>query len=64
MDTARTIRKGLGLTYMPEDLVQAHVKTGRLVRVLSDWCPPYPGYHLYYPNRRQSPPPSRYCVTP
>ena len=48
--------RGLGLTYMPEDLVQAHVKAGRLVRVLSDWCPPYPGYHLYYPSRRQSSP--------
>ncbi len=48
--------EGLGLTYMPEDLVQAHVKAGRLVRALSDWCPRYPGYHLYYPSRRQSSP--------
>lgn len=48
--------KGLGLAYMPEDLVQAHVKAGRLIRVLSDWCAPYPGYHLYYPSRRQSSP--------
>ncbi|MDR1075013.1 MAG: LysR family transcriptional regulator [Xanthomonadaceae bacterium] len=48
--------KGLGLAYMPEDLVQAHVKAGRLIRVLSDWCPPYSGYHLYYPSRRQSSP--------
>ncbi|MFP3606429.1 LysR family transcriptional regulator [Paraburkholderia sp. SIMBA_053] len=48
--------KGLGLTYMPEDLVQAHVKDGALIRVLSDWCPPIPGYDLYYPSRRQSSP--------
>lgn len=48
--------KGLGLTYMPEDLVKAHVKDGLLVRVLSDWCSPIPGYHLYYPSRRQSSP--------
>ncbi len=48
--------KGLGLAYMPEDLVQAHVAQGRLVRVLSDWCEPFPGYHLYYPSRRQSSP--------
>ena len=48
--------KGLGLAYMPEDLVQAHVAKGRLIRVLSDWCPPFPGYHLYYPSRRQSSP--------
>jgi DNA-binding transcriptional LysR family regulator len=46
--------KGLGLAYMPEDLVQAHVAKGRLIRVLSDWCAPFPGYHLYYPSRRQS----------
>jgi DNA-binding transcriptional LysR family regulator len=48
--------KGLGLAYMPEDLVQAHIKQGRLVRVLSDWCPLFSGYHLYYPSRRQSSP--------
>ena len=44
---------GLGLTYLPEGLVQPHIAKGRLRRVLEDWCPPYPGYHLYYPNRRQ-----------
>ncbi|AVO58736.1 LysR family transcriptional regulator [Pseudomonas chlororaphis] len=48
--------KGLGLAYMPEDLVQAHVEQGRLVRVLADWCEPFSGYHLYYPSRRQSSP--------
>jgi Transcriptional regulator len=46
--------KGLGLAYMPEDLVQAQIKEGRLIRVLTDWCPSFPGYHLYYPSRRQS----------
>jgi DNA-binding transcriptional LysR family regulator len=45
---------GLGLAYVPEDLVQPHVAKGRLKRVLADWCPPYSGYHLYYPSRRQS----------
>jgi DNA-binding transcriptional LysR family regulator len=48
--------KGLGLTYMPEDLVKTHLNDGDLIRVLSDWCPPIPGYHLYYPSRRQSSP--------
>ncbi len=48
--------KGLGLAYMPEDLVLTHIKEGRLVRVLSDWCEPFSGYHLYYPSRRQSSP--------
>jgi DNA-binding transcriptional LysR family regulator len=47
---------GFGLAYVPEDAVQAHIADGRLIRVLSDWCPPYPGYHLYYPSRRQPTP--------
>ncbi len=47
---------GFGLAYLPEDQVAAHVGEGRLVRVLADWCPPYPGYHLYYPSRRQPTP--------
>jgi DNA-binding transcriptional LysR family regulator len=45
---------GFGLAYVPEDVAQPHIKKGRLKRVLEDWCPPFPGYHLYYPNRRQS----------
>jgi DNA-binding transcriptional LysR family regulator len=44
---------GFGLAYLPEDTVQPHIDAGRLIRVLADWCPPYPGYHLYYPSRRQ-----------
>lgn len=48
--------QGLGLAYMAEDLVQAHVADGRLIRVLADWCEPFSGYHLYYPSRRQSSP--------
>jgi DNA-binding transcriptional LysR family regulator len=47
---------GFGLAYVPEDLAQPHVAKGRLKRVLEDWCPPFPGYHLYYPSRRQSSP--------
>ncbi|OHV21800.1 LysR family transcriptional regulator [Rhizobium sp. RMa-01] len=45
---------GAGLTYLPEDAVQAHLADGRLVRVLEDWCAPFPGYHLYYPSRRHA----------
>jgi DNA-binding transcriptional LysR family regulator len=45
---------GCGLAYVPEGLVQAHVAKGRLRRVLAEWCPPYSGYHLFYPSRRQS----------
>jgi DNA-binding transcriptional LysR family regulator len=44
---------GLGLSYLPEGLVQQDIAKGRLKRVLEDWCPPYPGYHLFYPSRRQ-----------
>ena len=44
---------GFGLAYLPEDDVGAHLADGRLVRVLADWCPPFTGYHLYYPSRRQ-----------
>jgi DNA-binding transcriptional LysR family regulator len=47
---------GFGLAYLPEDQVQAHLTDGRLVRVLADWCPPFAGYHLYYPSRRQPTP--------
>jgi DNA-binding transcriptional LysR family regulator len=45
---------GFGLTYLPEDLVQPHVNKRRLKKVLEDWSPPFSGYHLYYPSRRQS----------
>jgi DNA-binding transcriptional LysR family regulator len=47
---------GLGLAYLPEDRVQSQVAEGRLIRVLDDWCAPFPGYHLYYPSRRHSSP--------
>jgi len=47
---------GFGLAFVPEDRILAHVREGRLVRVLSDWCAPFPGFHLYYPSRRQHSP--------
>lgn len=47
---------GLGVAYMPEDQALPHIAEGRLVRVLQDWCPYFPGYHLYYPSRRHSSP--------
>jgi DNA-binding transcriptional LysR family regulator len=47
---------GFGLAYLPEDRVRELVADGRLVRVLADWCPLFPGYHLYYPSRRQPTP--------
>jgi len=47
---------GLGITLLPEDEVMAHIGAGTLVRLLEDWCPPFAGYHLYYPSRRQPSP--------
>lgn len=47
---------GLGVAYMPEDQVLPYIAEGQLVQVLEDWCPYFPGYHLYYPSRRHSSP--------
>ncbi|WP_407147589.1 LysR family transcriptional regulator [Bradyrhizobium sp. ORS 86] len=47
---------GLGLAYLTEGQAKPHLAAGRLVRVLADWCPPFSGYHLYYPSRRQASP--------
>ncbi|PMX42194.1 MULTISPECIES: LysR family transcriptional regulator [unclassified Pseudomonas] len=44
---------GCGLAFLPEDMVAKELAEGKLVRVLQDWCQPFPGYHLYYPNRRE-----------
>ena len=44
---------GFGLACLPDDLVADEIRGRRLRRVLADWCPPFPGYHLYYPSRRQ-----------
>jgi DNA-binding transcriptional LysR family regulator len=47
---------GFGLAYLPEDQVDTAIAEGKLIRVLADWCPPRPAYHLYYPSRRQHSP--------
>ena len=44
---------GFGLAYLPQDMVLDDIKARRLQRLLADWCPSFPGYHLYYPSRRQ-----------
>jgi len=49
-------RAGVGLTCLPDNEVAAELEAGQLIRVLEDWCPSFPGYHLYYPSRRQHPP--------
>ena len=47
---------GLGIAYLPEEEFDPHLREGRLERVLEDWCPPFSGYYLYYPSRRQPSP--------
>ncbi len=51
--TLRAAMAGFGLACVLEDHVAAHVASGSLIRVLEDWCPPFAGYQLYYPSRRQ-----------
>ena len=59
-NTAGLIRKaaltGMGLACLPQDAVQVEIDKRRLVHVLADWCPAFPGYHLYYPSHRQKSP--------
>lgn len=50
----RAALAGYGIAYVPEDMVCELVKEGTLIRVMKEWCPTFPGYHLYYPSRRQS----------
>ncbi|MBN6151238.1 LysR family transcriptional regulator [Xanthomonas sp. AmX2] len=52
----RAALEGLGIAFLPEQEFAPHLEQGRLVRVLEDWCPPFSGYHLYYPSRRQHSP--------
>lgn len=47
---------GLGIALLPEDEPMPHIESGRLVRVLQDWCPTFAGYHLYHPSKRQPSP--------
>jgi DNA-binding transcriptional LysR family regulator len=53
---AKAALAGAGLAMIPEERVSTQLASGTLVRVLSDWCPTFPGFHLYYPSRRQPTP--------
>ncbi|MDB5746496.1 MAG: DNA-binding transcriptional regulator, LysR family [Massilia sp.] len=48
--------EGYGLAYIPQDVADQHIAAAHLVQVLEDWRPTYPGYHLYYPSRRNASP--------
>jgi DNA-binding transcriptional LysR family regulator len=52
----RAALDGVGLAFALEEHVASHLARGRLVRVLEDWCPLFPGYFIYYPSRRHQPP--------
>jgi len=45
---------GIGLAYVPEHMARPHIEAGRLIEVLADWSPMFEGFHLYYPNRRNT----------
>jgi DNA-binding transcriptional LysR family regulator len=47
---------GFGIAFLPEGEFASHIEEGRLVRALENWCPPFPGFHLYYPSRRHPSP--------
>lgn len=47
---------GIGLAFVSDERVSAQLASGELIRVLEDWCQPFPGFFLYYPSRRQQPP--------
>lgn len=47
---------GFGIACVPEEMVQEYIKSGKLIQVLQEWCPTFPGYYLYYPSRKQHPP--------
>ncbi|WP_434778915.1 LysR family transcriptional regulator [Neisseria sp. Ec49-e6-T10] len=47
---------GFGLAYIPEEMAKPYIEKGVLIRVLDDWCPPFSGFHLYYPHRRNASP--------
>jgi DNA-binding transcriptional LysR family regulator len=49
----KAARAGAGLAFGPEERVRGHIESGELMRVLADWCPLFPGFHLYCPSRRQ-----------
>jgi DNA-binding transcriptional LysR family regulator len=53
--TIRAALDGVGLALTFEDDVAALIGAGRLIRVLEDWCPPFPGFFLYFPSRKNQP---------
>ncbi|MGK2911506.1 MAG: LysR family transcriptional regulator [Sphingobium sp.] len=57
------ILAGVGLGCLPEAAVEPHIASGALLRVLDDWCKPFPGFYLYYPSRHRTPPALRALIS-
>jgi DNA-binding transcriptional LysR family regulator len=51
----RAAMDGVGLAFMSDEQAAPHLASGALLPVLEEWCPPFPGFFLYYPSRRQQP---------
>lgn len=51
----QAVEAGLGIGSSIEEPLARQISSGRLVQVLKDWCPVFPGYFLYYPSRRNQP---------
>lgn len=58
----RAALDGIGLAFLFDRRVEEDIAAGRLIRVLEDWCPPFEGFYIYYPSRRQMRPPLRAFV--
>jgi DNA-binding transcriptional LysR family regulator len=58
----RAALDGIGLAYLFDYQVRPFVTAGKLVRLLQEWSPPFPGFYLYYPSRRQMPPALRAVI--
>ncbi|MDU7367935.1 MAG: LysR substrate-binding domain-containing protein, partial [Acinetobacter baumannii] len=61
-EIAQAVRAGFGLAYIPEDLIREDLKEGKLIQVLAEYSIQFPGYHLYYPHRRQLSPALRLVI--
>ena len=55
LDDLDLIIEAAGLAWVAEDRIAEHLESGALIRVLEDWCPPFPGFFLYYPTGKQQP---------
>lgn len=58
----RTAIAGGGITFGMEESFRPFLDSGQLVPLLQDYCPPFAGFFLYYPSRRNLAPKLRALV--